>query len=200
MFAFESLRKTLGKITGVRTPGTRAARESTRLCRARTIMFKDDGSIPNNPRLPLIHYRGAVVLAGSQDPAAVFEVLFGANGWKDSWRNGIYDYVHYHSRTHEVLGIACGHARVRFGGNDGKVLDLEAEDVVVLPAGTGHQCLSASDDLLVVGAYPASGEYDECTPLPEHHARALASIPKVPVPPKDPVYGATGPLRDVWRR
>ena len=46
--------------------------------------------------------------------------------------------------------------------------------------------------------YPPSGEYDECAPLPEHHARALKSIPKVPVPAKDPVYGAGGQLRDLW--
>jgi uncharacterized protein YjlB len=85
--------------------------------------------------------------ARAQDPAAVFEDLFESNGWKDSWRNGIYDYLHYYSRTHEVLGIACRHARVRFGGDGGKIVELRAEDVVILPAGTGHQRVSASRDL-----------------------------------------------------
>ena len=42
------------------------------------------------------------------DPAAVIEDLFGANGWRGTWRDGIYDYAHYHSRIHEVLGIARG--------------------------------------------------------------------------------------------
>ena len=51
-------------------------------------------------------------LAGLRDPAAMFERLFETNGWGGSWRNGIYDYVHYHPRTHEVLGIARGRARV----------------------------------------------------------------------------------------
>src|SRR5262249_7352803 len=50
-------------------------------------------------------------------------------------RNGIYNYAHYHSRTHEVLGVARGHARVRFGGERGKELRLKVGDVVVLPAG-----------------------------------------------------------------
>jgi hypothetical protein len=60
---------------------------------------------------------GAVALDERPDPAAVIEDLFEANGWGGRWRNGIYDYVHYHSRIHEVLGIARGKGRVRFGGN-----------------------------------------------------------------------------------
>ena len=162
-------------------------------------MFDDDGIIPNNPKLPLVHYRTPVRVSDFDDAAAVFEELFGRNGWKDSWRNGIYDYVHYHSKTHEVLGIARGHARVKFGGAAGKTLKLTAGDVVILPAGTGHQRLSASKDLLVVGAYPRAGEYDECEVSPDEHKRALQSIPAVPLPAKDPVYGSDGPLLDVWR-
>ena len=84
--------------------------------------------------------------------------------------------LHYHSGTHEVLGIARGHARVRFGGRNGKIVALRAGDVVILPAGTGHQRVSASRDLLVVGAYTAADQYDECKGSPEEHARALQSI------------------------
>jgi uncharacterized protein YjlB len=64
------------------------------------------GIIPNNPKLPLVLYRSPVRLLGKFDPAAVFEELFERNGWGDSWRNGIYDYAHYNSRIHEVLGVA----------------------------------------------------------------------------------------------
>ena len=42
----------------------------------------------------------------------MIEDLFEANGWGDTWRDGIYDYVHYHSQIHEVLGIARGKGRV----------------------------------------------------------------------------------------
>ena len=144
----------------------RARTEAPDLARPRkphTVRFKDDGLVPNHPRWPLVIYRGAVDLGEGHDPAAVIEDLFEANGWGDTWRDGIYDYVHYHSRIHEVLGIARGKGRVRFGGKKGRIFKLKAGDVAILPAGTGHQCLSADDDFLVVGAYPPAGTYDECT-------------------------------------
>src|SRR4051812_22858666 len=199
MYLLESLKKTFETVTGVGKRSARAAHEAVHARKAHETMFKDDGSIPNNPQLPFIYYRSAVSVSDSGDPAATFEELFKRNGWGDAWRNGIYDYVHYHSSTHEVLGIARGHAKVRFGGNKGKVFELRPGDVAILPAGTGHQALAVSDDLLVVGAYPPEGKYDECTGSEEEHARALSSIPRVPVPAKDPVFGPEGPLLDCWK-
>jgi uncharacterized protein YjlB len=49
----------------------------------------------------------------------------------------------------------------------------------------------------VIGAYPPSGEYDECTNS-EDHKRALTTIPKVGRPRNDPVYGTKGPLLRAW--
>ena len=37
-----------------------------------------------------------------------------------------------------------------------------------------------------------------CKGLPQERQRALQSIPKVPLPAKDPVFGAEGPLLDAW--
>jgi uncharacterized protein YjlB len=122
-----------------------------------------------------------------------------ANGWGDSWRDRIYDYVHYHSRIREVLGIARGTGRVQFGGPKGRTLILKAGDVAILPAGTGHQCFKASGDFLVVGAYPPTGTFDICT-TPEDRKKALVTIPLVAHPRKDPVYGAKGPLMRTWRK
>src|SRR5207237_1228733 len=141
--------------------------------------------------------RGAVRLDAAFDPAAVFEALFETNGWGDSWQDGIYDYVHYHSRIHEVLGIARGHGKVQFGGLKGRTVTVKAGDIAILPAGTGHQCLSASKSFLVIGAYPPTGTYDECTKS-EDRNQALKTIPKVGRPRKDPVYG-DGPLLTLWR-
>lgn len=198
MAIVETLKRIAEKTTGISRPSSDAIGTLVRDRKANVFKFKDDGVIPNNARWPLVLYRGAVSLPRKLDPAAIMEDLFDRNGWGDSWRNGIYDYVHYHSRIHEVLGIARGSAKVRFGGNKGKALNLKAGDVAVLPAGTGHQCLGASPDFLVVGAYPPSGTYDECTNS-EEHSQSLKTIPKVGRPRKDPVYSSTGPLLSTWK-
>jgi uncharacterized protein YjlB len=199
MPTLEELKGYAERATGLRRPGKRKAIDFARVRKPHRVRFKDDGLVPNHARWPLIIYRNAVALDDRHDPAAVIEDLFEANGWGDTWRDGIYDYVHYHSRIHEVLGIARGKGRVRFGGKRGRIFTLKAGDVAVLPAGTGHQCLSPDDEFLVIGAYPPTGTYDECTTAGDRQ-RALKTIPKVPLPRKDPVYGAGGPLSKLWKR
>jgi uncharacterized protein YjlB len=163
-----------------------------------TVVFADDGLVPNNV-LPFVIYKAAVAV-GSDHPERTIEDLFGGNGWGDMWRNGVYDYLHYHSTVHEALGIARGHARVRFGGDQGKEFDLAPGDVAILPAGTGHQCLKASGDFSVVGAYPPGAKMQVTRPTPENHARALKTIPEVRLPESDPVAGTDGPLVRLWKR
>src|SRR5205814_7090645 len=96
-----------------------------------------DGVIPNS-RFPLLIYRKALSLTQS-DPAALFEEVFERNGWSGTWRDGIYPYHHYHSVTHEVLGVFSGSATVQFGGESGVIEKLIAGDVVVIPAGVAHK-------------------------------------------------------------
>jgi uncharacterized protein YjlB len=157
--------------------------------------FEDDGETPNNPFYPLIHYRAAVKLDPDYDPAAIFEVLFKNYKWTGAWRDGVYEFNHFHTKTHEVLGIARGSVCVRFGGTKGRKIRLKAGDVIILPAGTGHRRIEASDDLLVVGAYPENGgKYDEPKPDAVDNKNARADIRRVKVPERDPVYGLEGPL------
>src|SRR5262249_12014207 len=54
------------------------------------LMFEDDGSIPNNPRLPLLVYRNAIDISGTPDRESVIEAVFAEHGWGEMWRNGIY--------------------------------------------------------------------------------------------------------------
>ena len=160
--------------------------------------LNDDGLIPNNKRLPLILYRQALALDGlSSDPARAFEALFRSNGWGNAWVDGIYDFHHYHSTAHEVLGLAEGAAAVQFGGPQGPVVDLASGDAVVIPAGVGH-CLVGGGDLVVVGAYPEGQDWDLCRATEADRAKALENIPWVPLPKLDPVFGASGPVLTLW--
>jgi uncharacterized protein YjlB len=68
----------------------------------------------------------------------------------------------------------------------------------VLPAGTGHQGLWASPDLVVIGAYPRNGRYDLCRGSKAEYAKAMLAIPLVPLPETDPVFGQKGPLHKLW--
>ena len=162
-------------------------------------LLEDDGAIPNNPQLPLLLYRGALDF-GRHDPAVVCEQVFAAHGWGGAWRNGIYSVPHYHSTAHEVLGIARGHANVRLGGARGRSFTVHAGDVIVIPAGVGHQNLGASSSLLVIGAYPRGQSADLCRGAPDERPQALDNIARVPLPEADPVYGEAGPLPGHWRK
>jgi len=163
-----------------------------------TFVFADDGLVPNNP-LPFLVYKGAVAVDNAH-PETTIEGLFGANGWGDMWRNGVYDYPHYHATVHEALGVARGRALVRIGGDAGLEFQIVAGDVAILPAGTGHQCISASPDFSVVGAYPPGAKMQITRPTPDNHAKALKTIPHVKLPETDPVMGRDGPLLRLWKR
>lgn len=164
-----------------------------------TALFTDDGRVPNNS-LPVIVYRGAIT-PDADNPAESFEKTFAANDWSNSWRDGIYPFHHYHSTAHEVLGIAKGRVKVRLGGEKGRDFELEAGDVVALPAGAGHKRLDASGELLVVGAYPGGGDWDlikaDDSEAATHEA-ARKRIAKLPSPSRDPVRGGNGPLMKLW--
>lgn len=195
----EDIKRRVEAATGVARPTARQAQALVRARKANAHLFKDDGITPNHPHWPLIHYRGVVKLDDHFDPAAIFEALFEAHGWRGGWRDRVYDYLHFHSNAHEVLGIARGSATVRFGGARGRNIDLKAGDVIVQPAGTGHQRISASRDLLVVGGYPGGKDYDMCRGDKGDHDRALAAIAKTRPPRTDPVFGSKGPLKELWR-
>jgi uncharacterized protein YjlB len=163
------------------------------------LRFGDAGAIPNNPRLPALLYKGAVGLGA--DPAADIERIFAENSWPPQWRYGIYPFHHYHSTAHEALGVARGSAKVMLGGETGEPVEFAAGDVVVLPAGTGHCCLSSSADFLVVGAYPPGQAWDLIRATePEKEADAVKRIARVPLPESDPVNGKDGPLVRLWSR
>jgi uncharacterized protein YjlB len=155
--------------------------------------LKPNGWMPNNA-LPVLLYHQA--LPATMGLADQMEQLFTRNGWPPQWRNGVYDFHHYHSTAHEVLGFAAGHAEIMLGGEKGTIITVRAGDVAVLPAGTGHCRISASDDFLVVGAYPPGEHWDICrtAATPE----VLERIRQVRFPASDPVSGKSGALPRLW--
>ncbi|KFC64652.1 hypothetical protein FG93_05248 [Bosea sp. LC85] len=160
------------------------------------IHLEERAWIPNNPRLPVIVYDAAFPGEGGDDLATAMEARFGANGWPAQWRNGIYDFHHYHSQGHEVLGIAAGSAEVVLGGPKGRILAVRAGNVLLLPAGTGHCRGNASSNFLVVGAYPPGQSGNIIRDAPTSAIRE--AIAQLRFPPMDPVYGQDGPLTQHW--
>lgn len=157
--------------------------------------FKDDGVIPNNPELPVILYPGA--LRGEEQNT---EKIFNKHNWRNSWTGGVFPYHHYHSNSHEVLGVIKGSVKLHIGGEKGIILTATAGDILVLPAGTGHKKLESSPDFQLVGAYPDGMSYNTHTGDKEERPQVLGEIARVPVPDKDPLLGAEGPLLVHWKK
>jgi Uncharacterized protein containing double-stranded beta helix domain len=159
-------------------------------------VLKDDGAIPNNT-LPLLFYLAALNFEG-RDAATALEELFETNGWGGTWRNGIYTYHHYHSTTHEVLGVYKGSATIQFGGERGIKQKITVGDVVIIPAGVAHKNLGASSDFGVVGGYPGGAEWDMNYGRPDERPAADKNIARATMPQNDPLYGPNGPLLQHW--
>jgi uncharacterized protein YjlB len=166
-----------------------------------TLKFGDAGEIPNNPRLPVLIYKHAVRSEGddAEGVARFFEETWPQHGWRAAWRWGVYDFPHYHSTAHEVLGVYRGHASLRLGHTAGATLVVEAGDMIVLPAGTGHQNLGASPDFHVVGGYPVGQEADLLRGDKGERPAADHRIARVSLPTGDPLSGTTGALMKEWK-
>ena len=160
-----------------------------------TLYFKDDGKIPNS-KFPALLYRNAFS-ARADAGAEWLEQRFAENNWTNSWRNGIYSFHHYHSTTHEVLGIYSGKALLHLGGEQGEKIEVRAGDVLVIPAGVGHKNLE-STDLGVVGAYPDGRDWDVNRGEEGERPAADKTIAALPVPATDPLQGEEG-LPKIWQ-
>ncbi|HVE16911.1 MAG TPA: cupin domain-containing protein [Chthoniobacterales bacterium] len=162
-----------------------------------TYYLPDSGWCPNSPRLPLLIYHAALGGKG-EELAQAFEKTFAANGWPPAWRYTIFDYPHYHSTTHEVIGVFRGNAEVRLGDEAGFTAKLSTGDVLIIPAGVSHQRLASTEDFQGVGAYPEGFEPDEQRPEKDDLEASMQRIAKLAIPTADPLLGKSGPLIGLW--
>lgn len=160
-------------------------------------LLPDDGQLPNNALLPLLVYKNVLHLP-EEEAGEIVEEIFEVNGWANAWKDGIYDYHHYHSTAHEVLGIIKGSALVQFGGPMGVSISLEPGDVVIIPAGVAHKNTTGDKDFMCVGAYPVGQQYDIKTVKKGERPETDKNIKKVSLPETDPIYGMNGPLIKNW--
>jgi uncharacterized protein YjlB len=157
--------------------------------------FENDGVIPNN-KLPLLIYKNALQYLSDKN----FQYAFSKNNWTNNWQDIVLDYDHFHSNTHEVLGLAKGIARLKIGGDNGEIVLVETGDVIIMPAGVGHYSLDNSLDYQFVGGYPNGAEWNSILSLKnEDSISIIEEILNIPIPDSDPIFGNKGPLFDFWK-
>ena len=144
--------------------------------------------IPNHPSFAVLIYRGVPDVSAGADSC---RELFAGHGWGGSWVDGVFEFHHFHSTSHEVLGVVSREATLELGGPQGSAFEVSAGDVLVLPAGTGHRRASARAGFTVVGAYPEGQEdYDLLRGEdPAEVAAARERIAALAAPPNDPLGG-----------
>lgn len=162
----------------------------------KTYCFNDDGIIPNN-KFPVILYPKYIDLADCSD---WLEKTFIKNNWLNNWRGIVLPYDHFHSNTHEVLGLGQGSVSLKIGGANGQVFHLVAGDVIIIPAGVGHYSISEHSNYQFIGGYPNGQEWDLKTGLEEgERTQILQAISAVEMPEKDPIFGEEGLLFEKWK-
>jgi uncharacterized protein YjlB len=158
--------------------------------RPQKIRFAKGPDVPNSA-LPVLLFR-SVLAPGASAKAESFRKTFRKNTWVGIWTDTIYDYTHFHSNAHEVLGIAEGKVTVRLGGQTGRLFRLRAGDMLVIPAGVAHCRVGDDKGLKVIGAYPrGQAKFDM--------KRKGRRMPQVPLPATDPFYGEDGPVVQLWK-
>lgn len=163
-------------------------------CKVKSLLCERNGNFPNSP-LPLVIYKGAF-----KEPSASAVIRYmEKNNWHNFWKNGVYGFHHYHSTAHEVLVCYRGSAKVQFGGPDGKILDFEKGDAVIIPAGVAHKKIESSLTFAVLGGYPAGQYVDMKYGKAEELAKSLEEIKETSLPKEDPVFGGKGKLAQLWK-
>lgn len=148
---------------------------------------------------PLMIYHGAFNATSAELEAHLEEV----GEVIPQWVYTMYSQTHFHSTTHEVLGVVSGSARLCFGGEENSERfepTVQSGDLIIVPAGVGHRLLEDlhgnQEEFRMVGAYPPGKQWDMCYGKPEEKEK-VQSIIHVAWFQLDPLYGLDGPALHV---
>jgi len=155
-------------------------------------------SIFPNSTLPVVVYKH--VFEPSEDLADAFRTHFRANNWYNFWEAGVFTYHHYHSNTHEVIGVCHGSTIIQFGGEAGEKVRIAAGDVIAIPAGMAHKNLMEENSITCIGAYPNGSDYDMNYGKNSERPAADEGIATVPLPEYDPLFGKDAGLVNIWEQ
>jgi uncharacterized protein YjlB len=152
--------------------------------------------IPNTSiqNKPLLIYHSAFIASASQLSARLKEI----NEVVPQWQYPMYRRGHFHSTSHEVLGVISGRAFLCFGGEQNPMRVqpwVQAGDLIVVPAGVAHQLLQDPDgDFSMLGSYPQGKHWDMCYGVEsEDEAKITKAIAQQAWFDRDPLYGDDGP-------
>lgn len=117
------------------------------------------------------------------------------------WTYTMYSETHFHSTTHEVLGVVAGRAHLCFGGEENPERfepTVQRGDLIIVPAGVGHRLLKdeGGEPFKMVGSYPHHKQWDMCYGRPGDEQKAH-DIQHVEWFKRDPLYGDDGPVLHV---
>ncbi|QKX62314.1 uncharacterized protein TRUGW13939_09473 [Talaromyces rugulosus] len=154
------------------------------------------GRTPNTSiqNKPLLIYHSAFTASPSQLSTHLKEI----NVVVPHWQYTMYSQSHFHSTSHEVLGIVSGRARLCFGGeaNPARVEPVvQSGDLIVVPAGVSHRLLEDLDGHFgLLGSYPAGKDWDMCYGVEsEDDDQITKDISQQAWFDRDPLYGDDGP-------
>jgi uncharacterized protein YjlB len=163
---------------------------------SKKIYCVDNGIFPNSV-LPVLLYINVLKLPFLFSGDFI-KKNFEGNNWSNAWKAGIFTYHHYHSNTHEVLGVYKGKTKIVLGGESGALIEIQKGDVLIIPAGVAHKNLGIENDVGVIGAYPGGKNYDIKYGRKDERPEADINIENVPIPATDPVWEASSGLIKIW--
>ncbi|CAG8959724.1 hypothetical protein HYFRA_00001630 [Hymenoscyphus fraxineus] len=171
----------------------------------RYLIKKSTSYVPNSP-FPVLIYRSA--LPPNPNVKSTCDTIV-PNNWLNGGVFSHYPAHHYHSVTHECYAVFRGHSQLLLGRGpldpesaDDTLVELEARDVIVIPAGVAHCNIKSSEDYGYVGLYPkGSPHYDNnfCKADTDETLEKTKNARAVPIPNSDPIYGLGGILVDIWK-